>query len=141
MSVTKKKKSLVIALISILSLILVLAILIPIAHFGTLFINHFAMLDVSKDVAEYYSDFSLEKGGYTLKTVVLQDDEYGDYVYFTVSDSSGTIVFDSLEEGNHIWRVKDFKEIKFANDSLDIIADSGDVGTSVFRYDNNSWGD
>ena len=134
-----KKRKIIIVATSVVVSVLVAAILVAVSYNFILYYSHWAIKDSAEALAEYYSDFSLEKDGYTLKTSIVQDDEYGDYLYFTVSDSGENIIFDSRENNNSNWRISDFKSIKFADDSLDVIVESGDVGTSIFKKDGNGW--
>lgn len=130
------KKPIKIAVISI-SAVAVSVIVAVSVYYSILFCSHFLMLESSKETSEYYSDFSIKKDEYTLKTKVLQDEEYGDILYFVVTDADNNTVFDSKKDSDALWRIRDFKSIEFSNDSLDIVVESGDDGTSVFRHNEN----
>ncbi|MBR3908090.1 MAG: hypothetical protein IKJ50_00035, partial [Clostridia bacterium] len=64
------KKSLKIALICLLIIAFVVG-----GYYFVLFYSHHKMLDAKDETAEYYSSYSVQKDGYTLKTKVYDTDE------------------------------------------------------------------
>ena len=125
------KKLLKIALICLL----VIAFIVG-GYYLTLFYSHYKMLEIKDETAEYYSSYSVEKEGYTLKTKVHDYDEIKSVSF--VVEKDGKTVYDSEKEG-YGWRAFDFKKIDFTENSLDIIVVSGDEGEFLFVYNGENW--
>ena len=125
------KKLLKIALICLLIIAFVVG-----GYYLFLFYSHYKMLEAKDETAEYYSSYSVEKEGYTLKTKVHDYDEIKSVSF--VVEKDGKTVYDSEKEG-YGWRAFDFKKIDFSKNSLDIIVVSGDEGKFLFVYDGENW--
>lgn len=131
----------VLKIMLIIFLIIVsLIVIVTTVFYASLFLTHSNILETRDQNAEYYSNYSIEKSGFVLKTKVLEDDDIKSIAFTVSSSNENKVVFDSYNEENHYsWRLIDFKGIKFAEDSLDIIVESSDVGTYRFRFDENNW--
>ena len=125
------KKSLKIALICLLIIAFVVG-----GYYFVLFCSHHKMLAAKDETAEYYSSYSVQKDGYTLKTKVYDTDEISSIGFMVEKD--GKTLYDSEKEG-YIWRAFDLKKIDFSQNSLDIIVESGDMGEFVFVYNGEVW--
>lgn len=125
------KKSLKIALICLLIIAFVVG-----GYYFVLFYSHHKMLDAKDETAEYYSSYSVQKDGYTLKTKVYDTDEISSIGFMVEKD--GKTLYDSEKEG-YGWRAFDLKKIDFSQNSLDIIVESGDMGEFVFVYNGEVW--
>lgn len=125
------KKSLKIALICLLIIAFVVG-----GYYFVLFYSHHKMLAAKDETAEYYSSYSVQKDGYTLKTKVYDTDEISSIGFMVEKD--GKTLYDSKKEG-YGWRAFDLKKIDFSQNSLDIIVESGDMGEFVFVYNGEVW--
>ena len=96
---------------------------------------HCQMLKAGDVTAEKYSSYIVEKDDYIIKTYISTENDM-DFVKFKVVDDKTNEVLFSTDRK---WRVIDFKKIEFKNNSYDIIVESGDVGTTVFKHDGKDW--
>ena len=125
------KKALKIALIFLLVIAFVVG-----GYYLVLFYSHYKMLEAKEATVDYYSSYSVQKDGYTLKTKVYDTDEISSIGFMVEKDDK--IVYDSEKQG-HLWRAFDLKKIEFTQSSLDIFVISGDEGKFLFVYDGENW--
>jgi hypothetical protein len=125
------KKLLKIALICLLIIAFVVG-----GYYLVLFYSHYKMLEAKEATVDYYSSYSVQSDGYTLKTKVYDTDEISSIGFMVEKD--GKTLYDSKKEG-YGWRAFDFKKIDFSQNSLDIIVVSGDEGEFVFVYNGENW--
>lgn len=120
--------------------IIIITFFVTVLYFSSIFLSHFNVLKTTDQLAEHYSNYSIENNGFVLKTKVIESDNMKFIVFTVYSYDKNNIIFDSYnDKEQYIWRLSDFKSIEFAKDSLDIIVESGDMGTSHFRFDKNYW--
>lgn len=96
---------------------------------------HCQMLKAGDVTAEKYSSYSVEKDDYIIKTHIVTENDI-QFIKFKVVDGSTNEVLFSCNEK---WRTRDFKKIEFKTNTYDIIVESGDVGTTVFKHDGKDW--
>ncbi len=83
----------------------------------------------------WYAEETVENNGeFVLKTNLYEDDDI-EFMSFYIENTKGQIVFDS--DGG--WRTWDLHGIYFADDSNDVIVDTGDVGEIIFEYNGETW--
>jgi hypothetical protein len=125
------KKLLKIALICLLIIAFVVG-----GYYLVLFYSHYKLLEAKEATVDYYSSYSVQSDGYTLKTKVYNTNEISSIGFMVEKD--GKTVYDSEKEG-YGWRAFDLKKIDFSKNSLDIIVESGDEGEFVFVYNGEVW--
>jgi hypothetical protein len=105
-------------------------------YFAFLFSSHSTIIKNSDNLSEAYSNYSIEKEGFVLKTKVIQIGGVNNIGFVVYRSDDNTMVFDSYDGNNkYKWRLVDFDSISFSSDSLDIIVKSNDTGTFIFSYD------
>jgi hypothetical protein len=57
-------------------------------------------------------------------------------VTFIVVDANDNSMIYKCEKS---WRVFDFKNVYFQEDSFDIIVETGDVGTITYKFNSGTW--
>ncbi len=83
----------------------------------------------------WYAEETVENNGeFVLKTNLYEDDDI-EFMSFYIENTKGQIVFDS--DGG--WRTWDLHEIKFIDNTNDVIVDTGDVGEIIFEYNGKTW--
>ena len=93
----------------------------------------------------YHGGNSSGEGLYAHETVVSNDTyvlktsigevEGIEVITFHIENINGDIVYSN----DGYWRTWDFKEIYFAENSNDVIVETGDDGGTVFYYENGTW--
>ena len=96
---------------------------------------HCQILKAGDVTAEKYSSYIVEKDDYIIKTYISTENDMK-FVKFKVIDNKTNEV---LFSPDNKWRVIDFKKIDFQNNSYNIIVESGDIGTTVYKHDGNYW--
>ena len=71
---------------------------------------------------------------YVLKTSIGEVDGM-EVITFHIENKNGDIVYS--DDG--YWRTWDFKKIYFAENSNDVIVETGDTGDTIFYYENGTW--
>lgn len=125
------KKLLKIALICLLIIAFVVG-----GYYLVLFYSHHKLLESKEATVDYYSSYSVQSDGYTLKTKIYDFDEIKSVGFLVEKD--GKTIYDSEKQG-YLWRAFDLKKIDFSQNSLDIIVVSGDEGEFVFVYNGENW--
>ena len=83
----------------------------------------------------WYADETVEDNGeFVLKTNLIEAEGI-EMMSFYIENSKGEKIFDS--DGG--WRTRDLRGIYFAENSNDIIVDTGDVGKILFEYNGETW--
>lgn len=113
----KKKVLIITAIILILIPCLIFAFDSSVCFFNDLIVS--AELD--------FSDWKLSNEKYKICPVVNDNS-----ITFYVEDKDGNVVFEAPQS----WRTWDFKSINIDDDNI-IIADSGDIGSSIYAEDGN----
>ncbi len=117
------KKS-IIALIAAASLVRIICL----AMFGVyLYIQWFHYTFI---VNANYVEYSESNDDFVLKTKEVVYDDGLRAVTFYVEDADGKRVY----ECGDAWRLWDFKGVHFQTGSNNIIVESGDVGTAMYKY-------
>lgn len=87
--------------------------------------------------AHKYKPYYVESfdGKYVLQTEKIEDNT-GVYASFHIAiKETNEIVFKSNEN----YRTMDLKTISWSENSLNVIVESGDVGSIIYLYDDNKW--
>ena len=127
-----KKIFIIFAILAFVMLLLIFASHLPV------FFAQFQINRNSENLAKDYLNFQIEKNGYILKTVITENNNIDFLSFIIEKKQTDEIVFDSLEFKGR-WRLVDFKEIRFDDDSLNVIVDSGDTGSTVYVYEQAGW--
>lgn len=94
-----------------------------------MYLFHLSMVDYIHD----YTETSVENGKYVFHTKILED-ENSRMVTFYITENGKTIF-----EADESWRIRDLKYIGFKDGSYDILVESGDVGTSEYIFNGETW--
>lgn len=82
-----------------------------------------------------YAEETVENNGeFVLKTNLYEADSI-EFMSFNIENTNDEIVFES--DGG--WRTFDLHGIYFADNSNDVIVDTGDVGKIIFEYNGETW--
>ncbi|MBQ7116315.1 MAG: hypothetical protein IJN94_07870 [Clostridia bacterium] len=83
----------------------------------------------------WYAEETVESNGeFVLKTNLYEADDI-EFMSFCIENKKGEVVFDS----NGGWRTWDLHGIRFADDTNDVIVDSGDIGEIIYEYNGKTW--
>ncbi len=118
-------------IIVILAVVLVL-FSVTIVVFGddiAVYLFHLSVVDYIHD----YTETSVENGKYVFHTDIIEG-ENSRVVTFHITEKGETIF-----EADESWRIRDLKYIGFKDGSYDILVESGDVGTTEYIYDGETW--
>lgn len=94
-----------------------------------MYLFHLSVVDYIHD----YTETSVENGKYVFHTKILEG-ENSRTVTFYITEKGETIF-----EADESWRIRDLKYIGFKENSYDILVESGDVGTSEYIFDGETW--
>ena len=121
----------VVTVFAVLSVVIAL-----IATFFCLKKDDIAIFLFHNSILEYVEEFegsSVQKGEYVLHTDVIEKGDMKSATFHITKQ--GETVF----EANESWRVMDLKSIAFKEDSYDVLVESGDVGTSEYIFNGETW--
>lgn len=94
-----------------------------------MYLFHLNMVDYIHD----YTETSVENGKYVFHTRILEN-ENSRMVTFYITKNGETVF-----EADESWRIRDLKYIGFKDGSYDILVESGDVGTSEYLFNGETW--
>ena len=87
--------------------------------------------------ADEVKEGKIDKGNFTLCSKITEDETVNSkYITFYVLDKDTKETRFECPDG---WRLRDFKYLGFEKDTDNILAISGDVGTSRYVYDGQAW--
>lgn len=87
--------------------------------------------------ADEVKENKIDKGNITLCSKITEDETVNSkYITFYVLDKDTEKTRFECPDG---WRLQDFKYLGFEKDTDNILAISGDVGTSRYVYDGQTW--
>lgn len=89
-----------------------------------------SILNETQDYTEY--EIPSDGNNYFLKTEKVIVDNIV-YVTFNIKEPTGKIIYNCSDK----YRVFDLKDIKW--ESFDIVVESSDVGTIIYKYENGTW--
>ena len=94
-----------------------------------MYLFHLSMVDYIHD----YTETSVENGKYVFHTKILED-ENSRVVTFYITENGKTVF-----EADESWRIRELKYIGFKDGSYDVLVESGDVGTTEYIYNGETW--